>query len=75
MTRDIAAKMVVEGLARLAEAAETEIFKLAQAEAQRLAEQAAQAAKVQLAVLSSDEISKLASITKPPTPVIKPSKG
>ncbi len=57
--RRVAAKMVVEGLARLASAAEESEFQMAQAEAARKAEQAAAAARVQLSVISSSELEQI----------------
>jgi len=57
--RRLAAKMIVDGIARLAQDAEREAFDLAKAEAIRLAEQAAAAARVQIAVLSPSELERL----------------
>jgi molybdenum-dependent DNA-binding transcriptional regulator ModE len=59
VTRPIAAKMIADGFARLANEKETELFQAAKQEAVRLAEQLAQAAKVQLAVLTSNELDRL----------------
>ena len=61
----LAAKMVVEGTARLATAAEAKAFRKSQAEAKRLADQEAAASKVQLAVLSTDELNRLVGQTEP----------
>jgi|RhiMetdeSRZDD1v2_1073273.scaffolds.fasta_scaffold2284562_2 hypothetical protein len=57
--RRLAARMIVEGSARLATAAEKEAFYAAQAAHRHAAEQAAAASKVQFAVLSSSELEKL----------------
>ena len=51
VARRLAARMIVEGLARLASATERDAFRALQAEACLLAEQVAAASKVQLAVL------------------------
>ena len=59
VARRVAAKLIVEGLARLATAAEARLFQETQAEARRVAEQVAAAGKIQLAVLSSAEVQKL----------------
>src|SRR6185295_13095420 len=57
--RLIAARLIVEGQARLASAEEAYEFRESMAEAKRAADQFAAAAKVQLAVLSSADFSKL----------------
>ena len=67
VTRAIAARLLVEGLARLASAQETDAFRQMQAEAKRLADQMAAADKVQLAVLSTEELQTLRDLS--------PSKG
>jgi len=67
VTRAVAARLLVEGLARLASAQESDAFRQMQADAKRLAEQMAAAAKVQLAVLSSEELQILRELS--------PSKG
>jgi hypothetical protein len=59
VTRQLAAKMMVEGSARLASAAEARQFREQQAEAKRLADQAAAAARVQLTVLTTDDLNRL----------------
>ncbi len=64
--RRIAARMIVQGLARLAEEAEAKLFRTAQAEATKVAEQAAAAAKVQLTVLTTAELNKLKNGTRAP---------
>jgi len=66
VTPGIAAKMLVEGVARLAAAEEAQAFKAAQAEARRVAEQAAAAAKVQFTVLSTAELNRLQGPHCPP---------
>ena len=65
--RRLAARMIVEGLARLASAAERDAFRAVQAEACLVAEQVAAASKVQLAVLSSAELQKLKGFQKSKT--------
>lgn len=59
VTRAIAAKMIVEGSARLATAEEAKTYRDAQAEAWLIAEQEAEAAKVQFTVVSTSEMAKL----------------
>jgi hypothetical protein len=59
VTPGIAAKMVVQGAARLATAQEAMAFRAAQVEAKRVADQAAAAAKVQFTVVSTTELDKL----------------
>jgi hypothetical protein len=56
--RQVAAKMMVEGSARLANQAEAQQFREGQAEAKRLADQAA-AARVQLTVLTTADLNLL----------------
>jgi hypothetical protein len=57
--RRIAAKLIVEGLARLASAEESKTFRDWMSEAKRVADQMEQAAKVQLTVLSTAELTRL----------------
>jgi len=57
--RRLAAKMVVEGLARLANADEVKAYRSLLAEAKRMAEQAAQAAKLQFTVVSTADLERL----------------
>lgn len=57
--RRLAAKMVVDGVARVATAEETAAFRESLAEAQRKAEQAAAAARLQISVLSTRELEQL----------------
>ncbi len=59
VTRAIAAKMITEGSARLASAEEAAGYREKQAEGKRLAEQAAEASKVQLTVVTASEMAKL----------------
>jgi hypothetical protein len=61
VTRQLAAKMMVEGSARLANAEEARQFREQQAEAKRLADQAAAATRVQLTVLTTAELNRLRS--------------
>jgi hypothetical protein len=63
--RRVAAKLIVDGLARLATHEEANAFQTAQAEAKRAADQAAAASKLQLTVLSSDELDQIKSAVKP----------
>jgi len=53
--------MVTEGTARLATADESKAYRDAQAQAKQAADQAAEAAKVQLTVVSASELAKLTS--------------
>ncbi len=59
--RSIAARMVVEGRARLASAEETREFQERRAEARRAAEQAAAAGRMQIAVVPASELRALKS--------------
>jgi ribosomal protein L24 len=63
VAKRLAAKLVVEGVARIAQHEEAEAFRREQAEAKRLSDQAVAAAKVQLAVLSTDDLNRLKGIT------------
>jgi hypothetical protein len=67
--RRLAAKMVVDGSARLATADEAAAYYEKQAEAQRQAEQAALAARLQVSVISTRDLEQLK------TDVRKHSKG
>ncbi len=60
--RKLAAKLMVEGLARLASSEEALQFREMLLEAKRMAEQAAAAARVQLAVLSTAELDRLKGV-------------
>jgi hypothetical protein len=64
VTRGIAAKMIAEGVSRLATPDEAKAFRESQLEAKRLLDHAAEAAKVQFAVLSTSELNKLKSAQK-----------
>jgi hypothetical protein len=64
VTRAIAAKMITEGVARLATPEEAKAYREAQAEAKRMADHAAEAAKVQLTVVPASELAKLAGSKK-----------
>jgi hypothetical protein len=57
--REVAAKMLVEGVARLASATEAAVFQATQAEAMRAAQQEAAAGRVQLSVVSTSELNQL----------------
>ncbi|MGA2724265.1 MAG: hypothetical protein ABSG79_17880 [Bryobacteraceae bacterium] len=59
VTPGIAAKMVVDGVARLATPQEEKTFRAAQVEAKRVADQAAATAKVQFTVVPTSELNKL----------------
>jgi hypothetical protein len=59
VTRQVAAKMIVEGSARRASLEEAQEFRERQIEAKRLADQAVAAAKVQLTVLTTDDLNRL----------------
>ena len=57
--RRLAAKLIVEGTARLASAEEAKAFRAVSAEAKRVADRIAAAARVQLTVLSGAELDRL----------------
>jgi hypothetical protein len=57
--RELAAKKIVEGTARLASPEEAQQFRERQAEAKRLADQAAAAARLQLTVLTTADLNLL----------------
>jgi hypothetical protein len=59
VSKKLAAKMVVEGQARLATAEETAAYRDAQAETRRSMEQATAAARLQISVLSTRELEQL----------------
>jgi hypothetical protein len=59
--RRLAAKLLVEGLARLASKDELKAYRDGLAEAKRVAERAAAAARLQLTVLSTTELDRLRS--------------
>lgn len=62
----VAAKMMVDGTAKLASKQQTQQFREAQAEAQRAAEQAATVSRVQLTVLPTAELNRLREAAGPP---------
>jgi hypothetical protein len=61
VTRAIAAKMITEGTARVANAEEAKAYREERAEAKRMADQEAEVAKVQVTVVPSAELARLAS--------------
>ena len=61
----VAAKMMVDGTAKLASKQQAQQFYEAQAEAQRSAEQAATASRVQLTVLPTSELNRLREAAGP----------
>ncbi len=63
--RRLAAKLIVEGLARLASTEEARLFREMVLEAKRVAEQVAAATRVQLAVLSTAELERLKGASQP----------
>ncbi len=65
VTREVAAKLVVEGRVRLANAEETSQHRNSAVEARRAAEQAAAASRVQFAVISETELKALKGAGKP----------
>ncbi|MCX6633378.1 MAG: hypothetical protein NTW28_37765 [Candidatus Solibacter sp.] len=64
--RRLAAKLLVEGQARLASKDEAKAHRDGLAEARRMAERAAAAARVQLTVLSTSELDRLRSDVRSP---------
>ena len=64
VTRTVAAKMITEGIARLADAEEAKAYREARAEAKRMADQAAEVAKVQVTVVPSADLARLAASKK-----------
>jgi hypothetical protein len=61
----LAAKMIVDGVARLAEAKEAQLFHQRQAEAKRIADDSSKAGKVHLSVVPTDELHKLQAGVRP----------
>jgi hypothetical protein len=59
VAKRLAARLIVEGLARLATEVEKKLFHEEMAEARRVAEQEAATSRVQLAVLSTSELERL----------------
>ncbi len=64
VTRAVAAKMITEGTARLADAAVAKAYREARAEAKRLAEEEAEVAKVHVTVVPNAELARLAGSKK-----------
>lgn len=64
VSRGIAAKMVVDGSARLALSQQAAEFRAQQAEASRVAEQEAAAGRVQLSVVPTSELNQLKSAVR-----------
>jgi hypothetical protein len=62
VTREIAAKMIVEGEVGLASSADAAAFRASQASAKNAADQAAAASKVQFSVLTTAELNKLKGV-------------
>jgi hypothetical protein len=62
--KSLAAKMIVEGMARLATPAEAKVFRDAQAEAKDAVDQMLAAAKVQVAVVPALELERLRTAAK-----------
>lgn len=62
----LAAKLVVDGLARLANEAESRRYREQEAEAKRAADEQAAAARVQLTVIPASELEKLRSAPAAP---------
>ncbi len=62
--RRIAAKMIVDGVARLANLEEVKIFRDQLAEAKRLAEQESAAGKIQLSVVPTSDLNRLRSAAR-----------
>lgn len=65
VTPRVAAKMVVDGVAKLASDEEAQRLRAAQAEAQHAAEAAAAASRVQFTVVPSVELNRLRETTNP----------
>lgn len=63
----VAAKMVVDGVARLASKEEAQRLREAQAEAHQAAEEAAAVSRVQLTVVPTSELNKLRDAARPAT--------
>jgi|SRR5579871_896547 len=64
VTPSVAAKMIVEGAARLAKPEEAKAFRQ-RADAKRAADQAAAASKVALSVVPTEDLDKLKAASKP----------
>lgn len=61
----VAAKMIVEGTARLAKPEEAKAFREQQAEAKKAADQLAAANKVRFSVLAAEDLDKLKAAARP----------
>ena len=61
VTRSVAARMITEGAARLANADEAKAYREERSAAKALADQAAEVAKVHVTVVPSSELARLAS--------------
>ena len=64
VTRQVAAKMIVEGTAQIANPAEARRFRERQAEAKRQSDQAVAAARVQMTVVTTAELDRLRNAGK-----------
>ena len=64
VTRAVAAKMTLDGSARLATPEEAKTYRDTQAEAKKAADQAAEAAKVQLTIVTAGEMARLTGARK-----------
>ncbi len=64
--RAVAARMIVEGRARLADAAETETYRHGVQESKQAADEAAASARVKLAVVPEQELAELRGAAKQP---------
>lgn len=64
VSRGIAAKLAVDGFARIASSQEASAFRAQQADASRLAEQEAAAGRVQLSVVPTSELNQLKSAAR-----------
>lgn len=64
VTRRVAARMIVEGKARLATREESEQYRMELAEARRQAEQAAAASRVQVTVIPEAELKALRNVLR-----------
>ena len=64
VSRRIAAGLITQGLARLAEDAETRLFRKQQSEAKAAADRAAAAAKLQVSVVPTSELMELKAAAK-----------
>jgi hypothetical protein len=61
VTREVAAKMMTEGTARLATVAETKAYREERAESKQAADDAAEVSKVQVTVVPNADLTKVAS--------------